>query len=237
MEDNSTLDTALPDDQTQDGASQDTQGDTSNDSAPSPVSRAPIFGPGYNKGIKYRQHDWDIIREDYIHNGIDLRTLAKKYQVNLSVLSYHSEKEGWVKARAAFQDKVKDGFMTRTESVAIDEAVRKLIETKRLAIASYQNIIAEGIRQLRGTKGTRVNSQSGKTEEYWIEPPGRVYPRDVLDAMKQLLALAENDVQELQGDTSTDSEDVDAQLNAAMEKLMLLRRAKNAQVIDSEDVE
>lgn len=78
--------------------------------------------------------DWNAIKAEYIASTISQRKLAEKHGVPYTSLRWHSENEGWVKAREEARRKVLEKSTQKTaESAASNAVTAQRIRAKLLA--------------------------------------------------------------------------------------------------------
>ena len=125
--------------------------------------------------------DWTRIKEDYVVEGLSLRSLARKYGVSYSTIQSRANRENWPLLRGA-GEVVNPDFREKLDILCL-----RLVElVEQAAEELSMNIIV--------TK-TKVKTEDGEctTERRYFEPGGTVDCKDL-----KVLTAALKDIRDLQ---------------------------------------
>jgi hypothetical protein len=75
------------------------------------------------KKPRYKKHDWDKYREEYIYNGLSLPDLVAKYGCALSYIGKIASKENWVEQREQKRKEIKKEVERKSTQNEIDRRV------------------------------------------------------------------------------------------------------------------
>jgi hypothetical protein len=75
---------------------------------------------------------WRMLRSRYVAGNMSLEVLARKYDVPLSTLKYHSAREQWYPARLRYREQMSEYTVKKDQFI---EAFDTMVNTLRAAIS------------------------------------------------------------------------------------------------------
>ena len=100
---------------------------------------------------------WEDIKNEYISTKISQRDLAKKYGINITNITNRSTREGWVKLREEFSNRIQTKALQNIEEAALNfqaqvsESAIKLLEKVNELLSLDEALAPRDLKSLSST--------------------------------------------------------------------------------------